>query len=74
MKLYDHAGLEYDVELIDDGTLDTVIEVSTSREIRFSQEHAAKYRDKETGTLTEQGWAALGEEAIEAFCEQVIEA
>jgi len=70
----------YDYALGDDGTLDTVIEVYVDYEmgrmnewelqdvVRFSQEYAAQYRDRD-GTLTEEGLKILGEEAIESVAE-----
>lgn len=62
----------FDICLVDDGTLDTVISIShpltEEEEIRFGSEYAAHYRD-ETGAVTEAGFLELAEEAKEAFIE-----
>ena len=52
----------YEIELIDDGTLDTVISIN-NKEFRFSSEYAEIYRDKE-GYMTEEGLRELAEETI----------
>lgn len=52
----------YEIELIDDGTLDTVISIN-NKEFRFSSEYAEIYRDKE-GYMTEDGLRELAEETI----------
>jgi len=56
-------GQDYEVQLLDDGTLDTVIEVD-GIEHRFSGEFAAHWRD-ETGALSEEGLKELAANAIE---------
>lgn len=55
----------HSVRLIDDGTLDTVIEVD-SHDYRFSQGYASLYRDKD-GILTQTGKEVLFDEAVNAF-------
>jgi len=70
---------KFDVFLGDDGTLDTVIEVysyspswkNPDKEIRFSQEYVADYRD-DTGALTDEGFNKLATEAVEAYIEQYL--
>ena len=56
-------GQDYEVQLLDDGTLDTVIEVD-GIEHRFSGEFAAHWRD-ETGALSEEGLKELAANVIE---------
>ena len=69
-----HIGV-YTAELVDDGTLDTVVRVylrlqpHISEEIRFSTEYASHFRDDD-GALTEEGWKELSSEAVDAFAEQ----
>lgn len=61
---------KYDVRLVDEGTLDTVIQVrsaSGSNRVRYSPDYAAPYRDRDG--LTNEGFKALGEEAIEVHQE-----
>ena len=53
---------KYKIELIDDGTLDTVISIN-KKEFRFSSEYAEIYRN-EKGYMTEEGLRELAEEAI----------
>jgi len=53
------------VILIDDGTIDTVIQVG-SIWVRFSQEYAAQYRDAD-GALTEDGFNELVAEALDSL-------
>ena len=53
---------KYKIELIDDGTLDTVISIN-DKEFRFSSEYAEAYRNEE-GYMTEEGLRELAEEAI----------
>jgi hypothetical protein len=63
MKL-NHEGKEYSVYLLDDGTMDTVIQVN-GKEARFDGEYTAQYRDKD-GAMTEQGLITLAKEAIDS--------
>ena len=56
------GGKEYDVRLLDDGTLDTVISVN-GQECRYSQEFASIYRDSD-GVMTKQGLMDLAIDAI----------
>ena len=53
---------KYEIELIDDGTLDTVISIN-NKEFRFSSEYAEVYRN-EKGYMTEEGLRELAEETI----------
>lgn len=66
------GGQKYTVELIDDGTLDTVVRVTdisgNSREERFSQEYASDYRNAK-GVLSKDGLKFLAEEVIEGMGE-----
>jgi hypothetical protein len=77
MIINDKEYGKFDVYLSDDGTLDTVIEVYNSsqlegkREIRFSQEYAADFRDN-TGAMTNDGFNELVNEAVEAYIEQYL--
>lgn len=52
----------YTINLADDGTMDTVIEIG-GREFRFDGEHASGYRT-EDGAMTTQGLVDLGTEAL----------
>ena len=61
--IIDYGNKEiYEVFLIDDGTLDTIISIN-DKEFRFSSEYAEIYRDKE-GYMTEEGLRELAEETI----------
>lgn len=79
MIIQDEEHGEFDVWLVDDGTLDTVLEVcqmgallsTAGREIRFSQERGAECRD-ETGAVTNVGFAELAHEAVKAYIEQYL--
>lgn len=50
----EHEGIPYDVELRDDGSLDTVLRVGT-RFLRFSPEGAEPYRGPD-GAFTEESF------------------
>ncbi len=73
MIINDKEYGQFDVNLCDDGTMDTVISVShglvETREYRYDSEYASVYRDKETGAMTDDGFAELAEESLEAFIE-----
>ena len=56
---------QFECYLIDDGTLDTVIEVD-GIEHRFDGEFANQYRDK-NGTMTKKGFIELCKECIEEY-------
>ena len=58
-----HDGESFEVHLLDDGTLDTVIEVD-GIEHRFSTEFASRWRD-EVGAMSEEGVRELAHLAIE---------
>ncbi|MHA1883075.1 MAG: hypothetical protein ACTSUO_08525 [Candidatus Thorarchaeota archaeon] len=62
MKVTDDEGNTFDVYLVDDGTLDTVIEIN-GREFRFSPEFASLWRDEE-GELSEEGLRELALDAL----------
>jgi hypothetical protein len=55
-----------DVQLIDDGSLDTVVSVN-GEEIRYDQEFGSQFRDRKTGGITRSGWKKLKEQAIEDY-------
>jgi len=63
MKM-DYDGKVYDVRLVDDGTMDTVISID-GKEHRFETEYAAHYRTAE-GAMTEEGLKALAKDAIDS--------
>jgi len=79
MVIKDDDYGEFDVSLGDDGSLDTVICVSPlnayiadrvgTKEVRFSQEYGANFRDK-TGAMTDKGFSELAGEAVKAYIEQ----
>lgn len=75
MIIKDKEYGEFDVYLGDDGTLDTVVEVWCKdrplKEIRFSQEYATDFRDS-GGTISDNSFAELAEEAVEAYIEQYL--
>ena len=52
----------YECNLVDDGTLDTVIEIDGT-EHRFDGDYTSFYRDK-NGAMTEKGLKELAEETI----------
>ena len=56
---------QFECYLIDDGTLDTVIEIDGT-EHRFDGEFANQYRDK-NGTMMEEGFIELVKSAIEDY-------
>lgn len=58
-----HDGKTFEVYLLDDGTLDTVIEVD-GIEHRYSTEFASQWRD-EVGAMSETGIRELALLAIE---------
>jgi len=62
MKINDHENNVFDVYLSDDGTEDTVIDVS-GHEFRFDNEFAALWRD-EDGTLSAEGLRELALDAL----------
>lgn len=64
----------YDVYLGDDGTMDTVIEVSDyhghQKDVRFDGEFTSTYRLAD-GSMTKRGLKELGLEAIESLEEEI---
>lgn len=81
MIINDNEYGQFDVRLGDDGTLDTVIKIYPwnqyiankvgSKEIRFSTEYGADFRDDD-GTMTDEGFEKLAKEAVEAYIEQYL--
>ena len=61
-----HAGKTWDVDLEDDGTMDTVISVD-GKETRYDGEYASSGRDRD-GAMTARGLRALAVEAIDDGC------
>ena len=62
---------QFNVNLSDGGTLDTLISVEhngRTEDIGYSQEYAANYRDTD-GTMTDDGFAELAEDAVNCFVE-----
>jgi hypothetical protein len=55
----------YECNLMDDGSLDTIIEVD-GIEHRFDGEYTSFYRDK-NGAMTEKGFIELCKECIEEY-------
>lgn len=72
MTTITYQNREWEIELLDDGSLDTVIRVRPAdgdvawQETRFSTEHAAEYRDS-NGAMTLKGLRALGEQAADEY-------
>lgn len=54
---------EFEVSLVDDGTMDTVIDIN-GREFRFDSEFASYWRDEETGELSDEGLEELALDAL----------
>lgn len=75
MIIVDKDYGEFDVNLSDGGTLDTLISVDHSfagiQDIGYSQEFAANFRD-ENGAMTDSGFAELAEDAVECYIELYI--
>ena len=63
-----YAGEEFEVHLLDDGTLDTVIEINDI-EHRFSTEFAARWRDSD-GVMSEEGIREMALLVIEDYDEE----
>lgn len=64
---------DFDVTLGDDGTMDTVVVVdpldnidAKEEEISFSTEYGTLFREDD-GTMTDEGFAELAEEAVDAY-------
>jgi len=77
MIITDEEYGKFDVCLCDDGTMDTVVSVShgliETKEYRYDGEYAAQFRDEDTGAMTDEGFAELAEESVEAFIEEHIQ-
>ena len=56
-KRFEIPEMEYECNLLDDGSMDTVIEID-GIEHRFDSEYASSYRD-EMGVMTESGLKEL---------------
>lgn len=70
MKI-ERDGKTFEVYLVDEGTLDTVIQIEGTEFVnRFDQEYASSFRDEQTGELTEEGFRELAEETVEDYLEQ----
>jgi hypothetical protein len=67
MKITDHENNEFEVYVVDDGTLDTVIDVA-GREFTFDKDFAALWRDAE-GNLSEEGLRELALGALSGLGE-----
>lgn len=65
-------GKEYDVYLVDDGTMDTVIKVE-DREYRYDMEFAADFR-KQDGSFSNKGFRELALDAIDSYETELAEA
>lgn len=59
----EYCGTIYQVFLVDDGTLDTVISIN-GHEVRYDQEYASSFRDRH-GTMKKSGLKKLALEALE---------
>jgi len=68
MKVTDHENNTFNVQLVDDGTMDTVIDIS-GREFRFDAEFASYWRD-EDGSMTEEGLKQLALDALSSMEEE----
>lgn len=64
-------GHTYDVFLVDDGTMNTVVRVE-HREYRYDAEYAAQFR-KKNGDFSLRGFRELAKDAIEAFIQEDVE-
>ena len=64
-KRFNIPECTYECSLVDDGTLDTVIEIDGT-EHRFDGDYANQYRDK-NGTMMEEGFIELVKSAIEDY-------
>jgi len=53
--------------------MDTVVSIShgliEAREYQYDWEYASQYRDEDTGVMTDEGFAELAKESLEAFIE-----
>jgi len=68
MKVTDHENNMFNVQLVDDGTMDTVIDIN-GREFRFDAEFASYWRD-EDGSMTEEGLKQLALDALSSMEEE----
>jgi len=71
LYLDSQIGKKFVVNLVDDGTLDTVIEIG-GREFRFDQEFASSCRNKE-GAMTIRGLRYLGYNILNSLEEEELE-
>lgn len=68
---FEHDGEQHEVFLVDDGTLDTVIEID-GREIRFDSEYASNFR-KPDGSFDVNGLVELAIEELDMGAEKAFE-
>jgi len=64
-KRFNIPECTYECSLVDDGTLDTVIEIDGT-EHRFDGDYTSFYRDK-NGAMTEKGFIELCKKCIEDY-------
>ena len=73
--IIDNEYGQFDVYLVDDGTLDTVISVDHElydiHEIRYSD--TSEHRDEHTGAMTDGGFTELAYDAIDEYCQRYID-
>lgn len=75
MIINDKEYGEFDVDLEDDGTLDTVISVwhksHGRQEIRYSTEYGAMFRSDD-GAMYDEEFSELAQESVESYIEQYL--
>ena len=81
MILHNDEYGNFDIGLINDGTMDTVVEVFPlsdyvigkvgMQEIRFTLDDDGFYRD-EDGCMTDEGFKDLAEQALEGYIERYL--
>lgn len=64
-------GQTFNVFLVDEGTLDTVLKIEGTDFVqRFDHEYASSFRD-ESGDLTDEGFKELAEETVNDYLESL---
>lgn len=77
MIITDKKYGRFEVDLDDDGTLDSVILVfplditSEEHEFRFSPEYSSQFRNN-NGVMTDDGFTELAQEAVEEYIERYL--